>query len=260
VNANNAAVTPVDVQLAVKSVGGAGVLEIFNPGIKKTEETKTEGNQTRVTTTDSASKDNLLKLQPGATDLYYSIKKLAGGTIVIANPADSGATISITNLKFTFGEKAEVVKETTVDANGITVETEASVLSISEEAVVYAMRSLSGHSTSSTVYYDNPAPTPDTTTPNGNAPEDNTTEDNTSGDNTTDDNTSEDNTADDNTSEDNTTDDDTSKDDTVDDDTTEEEESGKDVATEPEEELGWFARILRAIGNFFRKIFGWIFN
>ena len=257
VNAKGESVDPVDVQLAVKSVQGAGVLEIFNPGAKVT--TTDDGNGTQ-TTTATATKENLLKLTPGATDLYYSIKDLAGGTIVIANPADSGATISITNLKFTFDEKAEVVKETTVDANGITVETEASVLSISEEAVVYAMRSLSGHSTSSTVYYDNPAPTPDTTTPNGNAPEDNTTEDNTSGDNTTDDNTSEDNTSDDNTSEDNTTDDDTSKDDTVDDDTTEEEESGKDETTEPEEELGWFARILRAIGNFFRKIFGWIFN
>ena len=253
-------VDPVDVQLAVKSVGGAGALEIFNPGIKKTVETKTEGDQTVVTTTYSASKDNLLKLQPGATDLYYSIKKLAGGTIVIANPANSTAIISITNLKFTFGEAATVKTETGVNENGETVETEVSVLSISEEAVVYAMRSLSGHSTSSTVYYDNPAPTPDATTPNGNAPEDNTTEDNTtedntSGDNTTDDNTSEDNTSDDNTSEDNTTDDDT-----TDDDTTEEEESDKDETTEPEEELGWFARILRAIGNFFRKIFGWIFN
>ena len=268
VNAKGESVDPVDVQLAVKSVYATGKLEIFNPGVKVT--TTDDGNGTQ-TTTATATKDNLLKLTPGATDLYYSIKKLvAGGTIVIANPADSGATISITNLKFTFGEKAEVAKETTVDANGTTVEAEASVLSINEEAIVYAMRSLSGYSSSTFVHYETADPAPDATNPEDNTPEDNTPEDNTPEDNTPEDNTPEDNTPEDNTPEDNTPEDNTPEDNTPEDNTPEDdnaedetpgaEDSDKNEETESEAELGWFARILRAIGRFFRNLFGWIFN
>ena len=262
VNANGDKVNPVDVQLAVKSVYATGMLEIFNPGVKVT--TTDDGNGTQ-TTTATATKDNLLKLTPGATDLYYSIQKLAGGTIVIANPADSGATISITNLKFTFGEKAEVAKETTVDTNGTTVEAEASVLSINEEAIVYAMRSLSGYSSSTFVHYETADPAPDATnpednTPEDNTPEDNTPEDNTPEDNTPEDNTPEDNTPEDNTPEDNTPEDNTPEDDNAEDETPEAEDSDKNEETESEAELGWFARILRAIGRFFRNLFGWIFN
>ena len=262
VNANGDKVNPVDVQLAVKSVYATGMLEIFNPGVKVT--TTDDGNGTQ-TTTATATKDNLLKLTPGATDLYYSIQKLAGGTIVIANPADSGATISITNLKFTFGEKAEVAKETTVDTNGTTEATEASVLSINEEAIVYAMRSLSGYSSSTFVHYETADPAPDATNPEDNTPEDNTLEDNTPEDNTPEDNTPEDNTPEDNTPEDNTPEDNTPEDNTPEDDnaedeTPEAEDSDKNEETESEAELGWFARILRAIGRFFRNLFGWIFN
>ena len=140
VDSNNNTIDPVDVQLAFKSVGGSANLEIFNPGIRVTEKVTVNGNTTTTETKTEATKDNLLAVSVNtATDLYYSIKDLANGTIVISNAstASNAAIISITNLKFTF-EKAATVRE------------EETVVNISEEGVVYSLRSLRGYSITET--------------------------------------------------------------------------------------------------------------
>ena len=148
VDADGNSITPVDVQLGIKSVGGSASVEIFNPGVKVT--TTTGGTTT--TTTSTATKDNLIsKTFDTATDMYYSIKALADGTIVISNPETSG-TISITNLKFTFAEAASVKTVTTTnEETGENETSEASVASINEEGAVYSMRSLSAYSVTETV-------------------------------------------------------------------------------------------------------------
>lgn len=148
VDSEGNSITPVDVQLGIKSVGGSASIEMFNPGIKVTTTTE----ETTTTTTSTATKDNLIsKNLDTATDMYYSIKALINGTIVISNPATSG-TISITNLKFTFAKKATVKTETTPNEETGEEETnEASVASISEEGVVFSLRSLSAYSVSETV-------------------------------------------------------------------------------------------------------------
>ena len=149
VDSNSKIITPVDVQLAIKTVGGAANIEIFNPGLKTTTTTSEDGKTE--TTTVSATKDNLISEEiNSATDMYYSIKKLTDGTIVISNPGTSGI-ISITNIKFTFDKAATVkTKTTTNEETGEEVTNEVSVASISEQGVVFAMRSLSAYSVSVT--------------------------------------------------------------------------------------------------------------
>ena len=158
------AIKPVDVQLAIKTVGGSANIEIFNPGVSVT----TEGG----TTTTKATKDNLIaEGLNSATDMYYSIGELADGTIVIANSGTSGI-LSITNIKFTFDESAAVRVQTTVnEENG-----ESSVASISEAGAVFALRSLSAYSVTETVEVETEATEPETTEPETEATEPETTE------------------------------------------------------------------------------------
>ncbi len=113
VNEAGNAVSPVDVQIGLKSVGGSVSVELFNPG-------------------DSGKTNLITKTLNTATDMYYSIGKLMNGTIVITNTGGSGM-LSITNLKVTFDEKVTVNETTTL-------------MTISEMDAVSVLRSLVGYS------------------------------------------------------------------------------------------------------------------
>ncbi len=106
----------VDIQMAVKTVGGESSVSVFNPGTVTTTET-VDGVEKETTT---HTMNNKLTVDvKSATDMYYSILGQAADvtvdkdtdkvtavtpkTVVIYN---SGKTvISLTNLKFTFSEK-----------------------------------------------------------------------------------------------------------------------------------------------------------
>ena len=147
INSDETQITPVDIQLGIKSVENSADIEIFNPEVKTS--VSTEG--TTVNTTKTFVKNNLIyKTISTATDMYYSIKDASKGTIVISNSGTSGI-ISITNLKFTFEEAATIKKVTTTNEDGTEQEGEAAVASISEEGAVFALRSLSAYSISESV-------------------------------------------------------------------------------------------------------------
>lgn len=167
-NGSEIEVEPVDVQIAVKSVGGSASVEMFNPGIKVT--TETTDNTTTTTTT--ATQENLLTVDLNtATDMYYSIKSLSDGTIVISNVGESGI-VSITNLKFTFTEAAKV--RTVQTTNGDEIEDD--VLKTSRLGAVYSLRSLSAYSVSETVESEVEATEAETSVPEFEETEPETTE------------------------------------------------------------------------------------
>ena len=75
-----------DVQIGLKSAtGGAVTYKIYNAG----ENAAANANEHTLTT---------------STDMYYSIKSLANGTIVIENTEESAGILSITNIKITHTE------------------------------------------------------------------------------------------------------------------------------------------------------------
>ena len=80
-----------DVQIGLKSAtGGAVTYKIYNAG----ENAAANANEHTLTT---------------STDMYYSIKSLANGTIVIENTEESAGILSITNIKITHTEAPEAV-------------------------------------------------------------------------------------------------------------------------------------------------------
>lgn len=89
-----------DVQIGLKTVSGTTSYKIYNAENVKS---KTEVSDVALNT---------------ATDMYYSIKALTGGTIVILNSGDG--ILSITNIKITFTENPGTVDdpETSVPATG----------------------------------------------------------------------------------------------------------------------------------------------
>ncbi len=119
-------VSLVDIQMAVKTVGGESSVSVFNPGTVTTTET-VDGVE-KVTTTHTMNNKLTVDVK-SATDMYYSILGQAADvtvdkdtdkvtavtpkTVVIYN---SGKTvISLTNLKFTFSEKYSGEIELTVN-------------------------------------------------------------------------------------------------------------------------------------------------
>ncbi len=154
VNEQGAMIAPVDVQVGLKAVSGAAGFEIYTPGV----ETTTMENGSSVTTTYSSVKMNTTSGElTTATEMYYSVMSLYGDTVIITNSGTEGI-LSITNLKFTFDEKAQIGETATV-----------MVTSISESDAVDAIRCLSNYNEFIIVEkVDNETFAPDITVPEKN--------------------------------------------------------------------------------------------
>lgn len=87
-------------------------------------------------TTAADAKENVLET---ATDLYYSIKDLASGSIVITNTGDSGI-LSITNVKVTYKQNPNATTPSEVD--GETNSLTPTKLLMTQESATYAVMSL----------------------------------------------------------------------------------------------------------------------
>lgn len=110
------------VQLAIKTVGGTGSVEVYG--------VDSNGNKTAC----------LSETISTATDMYYDITALNGKTVVIKNSGDSDdAIVSLTNIKVTYTE-AQTTGETTETETTVA---SYSLLSISRSSASYALMSLS---------------------------------------------------------------------------------------------------------------------
>ena len=125
------------VQLAIKSVGGIGTVEVY--GIDDS------GNRTEC----------LEESISTATDMYYDITKLNGMTVVIKNAGESDeATISLTNIKTTYTAEQPVEDDETA-AIGY------NLLSVSRTSASYALMSLSMDDATDDVEPDIPTEEPE---------------------------------------------------------------------------------------------------
>ena len=113
------------VQLAVKTVGGIGSVEIY--GIDA------DGNKTSC----------LSETISTATDMYYDITALNGKTVVIKNSGESDdAIVSLTNIKVTY-TASQPAEETEAAGSEGTSTASYSLLSVSRSSASYALMSLS---------------------------------------------------------------------------------------------------------------------